>query len=90
MSQTGRGSSTAEEDLARRATSVETPVRVDSPDAGVRLVDESVVELIEFSVELFARREDAERTLAELLHDEPEWRDLFRIEEIDLGEPSMN
>src|SRR5216684_1711413 len=42
MSQTGRGSGTAEEDLARRATSVETPVRVDSPDAGVcacRLVD---------------------------------------------------
>src|SRR3954465_3215551 len=42
MPQTGRGSSTAEEDLARRATSVETPVRVDSPDAGVcacRLVD---------------------------------------------------
>jgi hypothetical protein len=54
------------------------------------LVDESVVELVEFSVELFARREDAERTLAELLHDEPEWRGLFRIEEIDLGEPSMN
>ena len=54
------------------------------------LVDESVVELVEFSVELFARREDAERTLAELLHDEPEWRRIFRIEEVDLGEPSMN
>lgn len=54
------------------------------------LVDSSVVQLVEFSVELFARREDAERTLAELLHDEPEWRDLLRIEEIDLGEPSMN
>jgi len=54
------------------------------------LVDESVVERVEFSVELFARREDAERTLAELLHDEPEWRDLFRIEEIDLGALSAN
>ena len=54
------------------------------------LVDSSMVQLVEFSVELFARREDAERTLAELLHDEPEWCDLFRIEEIDLGEPSMN
>jgi hypothetical protein len=54
------------------------------------LVDESVVELVEFSVELFARREDAERTLAELLHDEPGWRDIFRIEAIDLGELSAN
>jgi len=33
------------------------------------LVDESVVELVEFSVELFSRREDAERILAELLYD---------------------
>jgi len=49
-----------------------------------------MVQRVEFSVELFARREDAERTLAELLHDEPEWHDLFRIEEIDLGEPSRN
>ena len=54
------------------------------------LVDESVVELVEFSVELFARREDAERILAELLHDEPEWRGLFQIEEIDLGPLSPN
>jgi hypothetical protein len=54
------------------------------------LIDELVVELVEFSVELFARREDAERTLAELLHDEPGWRDAFRIEAIDLGELSAN
>lgn len=54
------------------------------------LVDVSVVELVEFSVELFARREDAERTLAELLHDEPGWRNIFRIEEIDFGELSPN
>ena len=41
------------------------------------LIDESVVELVELSVELFARREDAGRTLAELLHDEPGWRTPF-------------
>jgi hypothetical protein len=46
--------------------------------------------LVEFSVELFVRREDAERTFAELLHDEPEWRDMFRIEVIELGELSAN
>ena len=54
------------------------------------LVDASMVRLVEFSVELFVRREDAERTLAELLHDEPSWRNVFRIEEIDLGEASPN
>ena len=54
------------------------------------LVDESVVRLVELSVELFARREDAEQTLAELLHDQPSWRNVFRIEEIDLGEVSPN
>ena len=50
------------------------------------LVDLSLVE----AIELYVRREDAERTLAELLHDEPEWRSLFRIEEIELGELSWN
>ena len=54
------------------------------------LVDLSVVEMIELSAELFVRREDAERTLAELLRDEPEWRGLFRIEEIELGGLSWN
>jgi hypothetical protein len=50
------------------------------------LVDLSLVE----AIELYVWREDAERTLAELLRDEPEWRSLFRIEEIDLGELSRN
>jgi hypothetical protein len=50
------------------------------------LVDLSLVE----AIELYMRREDAERTLAELLQDEPEWRSLFRIEEIDLGDLSWN
>src|SRR5690242_3847053 len=35
MSQTGRGSSTAEDDLARQATSVKTAGEVDAPNAGV-------------------------------------------------------
>jgi hypothetical protein len=36
------------------------------------------------------RREDAERTLAELLRDEPEWRGLFRIEEVEFRELSWS
>jgi len=47
------------------------------------LVDLSLAE----AIELYVRREDAERTLAELLRDEPEW---FRIEEIELGQLSCN
>jgi hypothetical protein len=50
------------------------------------LVDLSLLE----AVELYARREDAEETLAELLRDEPEWEQLFRIEEVELGELSRN
>jgi hypothetical protein len=48
------------------------------------LIDLSVVEMIELSGDLFVRREGAERTLAELLRDEPEWYGLFRIEAIEL------
>jgi hypothetical protein len=54
------------------------------------LIDVSVVEFVEFSVELYVRREDAERTLVELLGDEPSWERLFQIEEIELGELSWN
>jgi hypothetical protein len=50
------------------------------------LVDLSLLE----AVELFLRREDAERTLAELVCDEPEWESLFRIEEFELGEVCWN
>jgi hypothetical protein len=56
---------------------------------GVRffgLVDLSLLE----AVELFVRREDAERTLGELVRDEPEWESLFRIEEFELGEVCWN
>ena len=39
-------------------------------------------------VELFLRREDAERFLADCLADEPEWTDVLGIVEIDrLGSP---
>jgi hypothetical protein len=50
------------------------------------LVDLSLLE----AIDLYVRREDAERTLAELLRDEPDWRLLFRIEEVELGELSWN
>lgn len=50
------------------------------------LVDLSLLE----AVELFLRREDAERTLAELLRDEPEWESLFRIEVFELGDACWN
>jgi hypothetical protein len=36
------------------------------------------------------RRGDAERTLAELLRDEPGWESLLSIEEIDIDDPSRN
>jgi hypothetical protein len=42
------------------------------------------------AVELFVRREDAERMLDELLRDEPQWAGLFRIERIELGGISPN
>ena len=50
------------------------------------LVDLSLAE----AIELFARREDAERMLAEILDDEPGWEPLFRIEEIVLDDPCLN
>jgi hypothetical protein len=50
------------------------------------LVDLSLAE----AIELYVRREDAERTLAELLRDEPTWEFLFRIEEIELGQLTCN
>jgi len=50
------------------------------------VVELSVLE----ALELHVRREDAERLVAELLRDEPGWESLFRIEEIELGQPSRN
>jgi hypothetical protein len=39
----------------------------------------------EKAVELFLCRADAERMLAEAIADEPEWRDVLSVEEVDLG-----
>ena len=39
-------------------------------------------------IEVYVRREDAERTLAELLRDEPGWRALLSIAEIALSAPA--
>ena len=50
------------------------------------VVDLSLLE----ALELYVRREDAERMLAEVLRDEPGWESLFRIEEIELGGLSRN
>jgi hypothetical protein len=50
------------------------------------LVDVSLAE----AVEVFVRRADAERTLAELLRDEPQWQPLFRIEAVEIGDLCWN
>ena len=50
------------------------------------LVDLSLPE----TLELFLRREDAERALSEVLHDEPDWKRLLRIEEIELVDSCWN
>lgn len=41
------------------------------------------------AVELFAHRGEAEEMLAELLADEPDWEDSFRVEQVEL-EVSLN
>ena len=61
-------------------------VRLTRPVRFFGIVDLWLVE----AVELYVRREDAEETLAGLLRDEPEWRSLFCIEEIELVGVSWN
>jgi hypothetical protein len=39
------------------------------------------------ALDLFVSREDAEATLADVLHDEPDFADVLRIEEVELGPP---
>jgi hypothetical protein len=41
-------------------------------------------------IDVYVRREDAERTLAELLRDEPSWRTLLSIAEIALSAPAAS
>ena len=45
---------------------------------------------IEQVIEFFRTRREAERMLAEVVRDEPNWRDGFRIERIDFGSESLN
>jgi hypothetical protein len=41
-------------------------------------------------IEFFQTRREAERMLEEVLRDEPEWLEQFRIERIELGRESLN
>jgi hypothetical protein len=40
---------------------------------------------IEQVIEFFGSRHEAQRMLAEIVHDEPHWEDVFRIERIELA-----
>lgn len=45
------------------------------------------------AIDMFVRREDAKDALADCLADEPEWRGLLRIKELEVGratETSLN
>jgi hypothetical protein len=45
---------------------------------------------IEQVIEFFRTRREAERMLAEVVRDEPNWQELFYIERIELGSESRN
>ena len=45
---------------------------------------------IEQVIEFFRTRREAERMLAEVVRDEPNWQELFYIERIELGGESLN
>jgi hypothetical protein len=45
---------------------------------------------IEQVIEFFGSRNEAERMLAEVVRDEPEWVNAFRVERIELGTESLN
>jgi hypothetical protein len=45
---------------------------------------------IEQVIEFFRTRREAERMLAEVVRDEPDWVNAFRIERIELGCESLN
>jgi hypothetical protein len=45
---------------------------------------------IEQVIEFFRTRREAERMLAEVVRDEPEWLEHFRVERIELGSESLN
>ena len=45
---------------------------------------------IEQVIEFFRTRREAERMLAEVVRDEPNWQEQFRIERIELSRESLN
>jgi hypothetical protein len=45
---------------------------------------------IELAIELFPTRDKAEEMLSFVLDDEPDWRDMLRIERLELGSGSLN
>jgi len=81
---TGCGSSTHEGDDRKSHLAPATAIRLTRLVRLFALVDRSLLE----PIDLYVRREDAERMLAELLHDKPAWESLIWIEEIELGQPS--
>jgi hypothetical protein len=42
------------------------------------------------AIDLYRSREQAERELVEIVEDEPEWRSILAVVEVDLPEPSAN
>ena len=47
-------------------------------------------ELLHETLDLFLTREAAEAELREILHDEPDWRDVLRIVPVELDERSIS
>jgi hypothetical protein len=45
---------------------------------------------IEQVIEFFGSRPEAERMVAEVIRDEPDWLEQFRIERVELGRESLN
>ncbi|MEK6275527.1 MAG: hypothetical protein AABM30_09335 [Actinomycetota bacterium] len=54
--------------------------------ADSRLTDSGLGEVVEF----FASREEAEKALRDVLTDEPDWKGVVGVAEIDLGSVSLN
>jgi hypothetical protein len=42
------------------------------------------------TLDLFLSREAAEAELREILHDEPDWKDVLRVVPIDLDDPNVS
>jgi hypothetical protein len=62
------------------------PGRLLARDGRVGVVSSEIEQVIEF----FGTRREAERMLAEVIADEPDWADRFRVERVELGRESLN